>query len=189
MALGTKVKQFRTERDMRGKELASAAGVSPSLISQIENNVTTPSIDVLRRIAAALDVHIGDFFNESGGSTTDSRAPANRPLVVRARARKKLILPESDWVYELLTPDLQGRLELLWIEIGPGHSGQEEFSIHEGEEANVVVKGRVHIWVEDQEYVLDEGDAITIESSRQHRMVNLDSETAIVISAITPPSF
>lgn len=188
MALGTKVRQFRTERGMRGKELAATAGVSPSLISQIENNVTTPSIDVLRRIAAALQVSIGDFFNEEGESVPNNRTSANRPLVVRVNARKKLILPKSNWIYELLTPDLQGRLELLWLEIGPG-AGQEEFSIHEGEEANVVIKGRVHIWVEDEEYVLEEGDAITFESSRPHRTVNLGSETAIVVSAITPPSF
>jgi transcriptional regulator with XRE-family HTH domain len=188
MALGTKVRQFRTERSMRAKELAEAAGVSPSLISQIENDVTTPSIDVLRRIAAALHVAVGDFFNAGGRSVPNNRVAVNHSPVVRANARKKLILPTSNWVYELLTPDLQGRLELLWLEIGPG-SGQEEFSIHEGEEANVVIKGRVHIWVEDEEYVLEEGDAITFESSRPHRTVNLDSETAIVISAITPPSF
>jgi transcriptional regulator with XRE-family HTH domain len=188
MALGTKIRQFRTEHGMRGKELAEAAGVSPSLISQIENDVTTPSIDVLRRIAAALQVSIGDFFNEEGGSVPNNRTPANRSLVVRANARKKLILPTSNWVYELLTPDLRGHLEVLWLEIGPG-SGQEECSIHEGEETNVVIKGRVHIWVEDEEYVLEEGDAITLESSRPHRAANLDDETAIVISAITPPSF
>jgi len=188
MALGTKVRQFRIEQGMRAKDLAAAAGVSPSLISQIENNVTTPSIDVLRRIATALQVPIGDFFDEGTDPVSNSRTLANRPLVVRAQARKKLILPESDWIYELLTPDLRGRLEVLWIEIGPG-SGQEEFSIHEGEEANVVIKGCVHIWVEDEEYTLKEGDAITFESSRPHRTVNLDGETAIVISAITPPSF
>jgi len=189
MALGTKVRQFRIERDIRGKELAAAAGVSASLISQIENNVTTPSIDVLRRIAAALQVPIGDFFNEGDKGASNGRTSANRPLVVRANARKKLILPKSNWAYELLTPDLQGSLELLWIEIGPGRSVPEEPSIHEGEEANVVLKGRVHIWVENEEYVLEEGDAITFDSSRPHRTANLDGETATIISAITPPSF
>ena len=188
MALGTKIRQFRTERSMRAKELAEAAGVSPSLISQIENDVTTPSIDVLRRIAAALHVAVGDFFNAGDESVPNSRVAVNRSPVVRANARKKLILPTSNWVYELLTPDLRGHLEVLWLEIGPG-SGQEECSIHEGEETNVVIKGRVHIWVEDEEYVLEQGDAITLESSRPHRIANLDDETAIVISSITPPSF
>ena len=58
-----------------------------------------------------------------------------------------------------------------------------------GEESDVVIKGRVHIWVEDEEYVLEVGDAITFESSRRHRTVNRDDSPAIVISAITPPSF
>jgi len=188
MVVGARVRQFRNNRGMRGKDLAAAAGVSPSLISQIENGATTPSIDVLRRIAAALGVQIGEFFNQQDSSNSSTSIPVNRPLVVRANARKKLMLPKSNWVYQLLTPDLQGRLELLWLEIGQG-SGQSECSVHEGEEANVVIKGRVHIWVEDQEFVLEEGDSITFDSSRPHRAANLDSDTAIVISAITPPSF
>ena len=189
MALGTRVREFRMERGMLAKELAEGAGVSASLISQIENNVTTPSIDVLRRISAVLEVHVGEFFNQDGDGDPGAEPAATRPLVVRAGRRKKLILPQSRWVYELLTPDLQGKLELLWLEIGSGGSVPVEFSTHEGEEANVVIKGRVHIWVGDEEYVLEEGDSVTFESSRPHRTANLDDETAILISAITPPSF
>ncbi|HUV94446.1 MAG TPA: helix-turn-helix transcriptional regulator [Anaerolineae bacterium] len=51
MSIGRKTRLLRNERDMKGKELATAAGVSPSLISQIEHGTTTPSIDVLRRVA------------------------------------------------------------------------------------------------------------------------------------------
>ncbi len=189
MALGSKVRELRTQRHMLAKELAEAAGVSPSLISQIENNVTTPSIDVLRRISAVLDVHVGEFFNQNGETGASAELTSARPMLVRAGRRKKLLLPESHWVYELLTPDLQGRLELLWLEIGPGGSAPTEVSRHEGEEANVVIKGRVHIWVGDEEFALEAGDSITFESSRPHRTANLDDETAVLISAITPPSF
>ena len=168
-----------------------AAGVSPSLISQIEHGTTTPSIDALGRIASALGVHIGEFFNqEIGAGSEAARSPrVERPLVVRANARKKLMLPTSKLVYQLLTPDLQGRLELLWMEIGPGLPFPTEPSVHQGEEASIVIRGRVHIWVDDEEYVLEEGDSITFESSRPHRTANLDREPAIVICAITPPSF
>ncbi len=189
MKLGAKIRQLRLERDLSGKELAALTEVSPSLISQIENDITTPSIDVMRRIAKAINVAVGDFFDtEPSESVQRNGAPAQRPLIVRKNRRKKLILPTSNWVYELLTPDLQGRLELLWLEIGPG-SGQEEWSSHEGEECNIVLKGRVHLWVEDEEFVLEEGDSLTFESIRRHRVVNREQETAILISAVTPPYF
>ena len=189
MALGVKVRHFRLERELTGKELAAAAEVSPSLISQIENDLTTPSIDVIRRIAKALGVAVAGFFDDDIGETNiRNGSTPYRPLVVRKNRRKKLILPTSSWVYELLTPDLQGRLELLWLEIGPG-AGQEEWSSHEGEEADVVIKGTVHLWVEDEEFILHEGDSITFESGRRHRVVNRERETAIVLSCVTPPSF
>lgn len=191
MSIGRKMRLLRDERDMKGKELATAAGVSPSLISQIEHGTTTPSIDVLRRIASALQVPVGEFFGEQNDTLFKTTRPSQvgRSSVVRANARKKLMLPKSNLVYELLTPDLQGTLELLWIEIGPGLPFPREPSVHQGEEADVVIKGRIHIWVDDEEYVLEEGDSITFDSSRPHRTANLDGEPAIVICAITPPSF
>lgn len=189
--IGRMVRRLRNERSMKGNELAAAAGVSPSLISQIEHDTTTPSVDVLARIASALGVHVGDFFDRQNDAVSNGTMPSEvaRPLVVRANARRKLMLPTSNLVYELLTPDLQGSLELLWIEIGPGLPFPTQASMHQGEEANIVVKGRVHIWVDDEEYVLEEGDSITFESYRPHRTANLDGESAIVICAITPPSF
>jgi transcriptional regulator with XRE-family HTH domain len=190
MGVGASVRQLRLERGFLGKELAAAAGVSPSLISQIENETTTPSLDVLRSIANALHVQVGDFFTPDGTATGNGVTPtAKATRVVRANARKKLILPTSHWVYELLTPDLQGRIELLWIEIGPGLPPPSEPSAHEGEESNVVIRGRVHIRVENEDYVLQAGDSITFESSRPHWTANLDDEPAVLISAITPPSF
>jgi transcriptional regulator with XRE-family HTH domain len=188
MALGARIRQYRVERNLSGKELAAAAEVSPSLISQIENEITTPSIDVMRRIAKALQVAVGNFFDDVGEMPPRNGATPHRPLVIRKNARKKLILPTSNWVYELLTPDLQGRLEVLWLEIGP-NSGQEDYSIHEGEECDLVVKGRVHIWVEDEEYIWEEGDSLTFETARPHRVVNREQATAIIISAVTPPAF
>jgi transcriptional regulator with XRE-family HTH domain len=189
--IGTRIRTLRLEHGLLGKDLAKAAGVSPSLISQIENNITTPSIDVLRRIAAAVNAPIGGFLDEQEAPTihaANSASPRSA-RIVRANARKKLLLPTSKWAYELLTPDLRGRLELLWIEIGPGLPIPHEPSMHVGEEVNVVVKGRVHIWVEDEEFVLDEGDSLSLDSSLPHRTANLDREPAVVISAITPPSF
>ena len=50
-------------------------------------------------------------------------------------------------VYQLLTPDLSGALELLWIEYGPGATTAETPFTHQGEECGVILEGRLEVHV------------------------------------------
>lgn len=164
--------------------LAKACGVSTSLISQVERGLTSPSLDVLWAVARALDVPIGTFFqgdqiDEPGGKA---------PVVVRADHRKRLGV-NSTLTYELLSPDLRHQIELIWVEFGPGVEGPLAPFTHPGEEQMVVIQGEMHFWVDDAVYVLQAGDCITIDASRPHRAGNRSGALAIVIAAITPPSF
>ena len=101
MSLGTRIRAVRTLRGLSSAELAKAAGVSRGLISQIELDRANPSIDTLRRIATALESPIASFFDE---------APANG-IVVRSGERRTMRLPRSGLTYQLLTPDLNRRIE------------------------------------------------------------------------------
>ena len=109
-----------------------------------------------------------------------------RAQLVRAGRRKTLGLPGSV-TYELLSPDLKHQIELIWVEFAPGQAG--EVYAHEGEEQMVVIRGQMHYWVRGEEFVLDAGDAITIDASQPHCAVNRGAEPAVVIAAIAPPSF
>jgi mannose-6-phosphate isomerase-like protein (cupin superfamily) len=53
----------------------------------------------------------------------------------------------------------------------------------------VVIQGEMHFWVDGEEFVLQAGDCITIDASRPHRAGNRSVAPAVVIAAITPPSF
>ncbi len=146
--------------------------------------MTSPSLDVLWAIARALDVPIGTFFQ---GEMIDDLAE-KAPVVVRAGQRKKLGV-NSTLTYELMSPDLQHQIEFIWVEFGPGVEGPLAPFIHTGEEQMVVIQGEMHFWVDGAEYILQAGDCITIDPSRPHRAANLSDSSAIVIAAITPPSF
>lgn len=164
--------------------LARLCGVSTSLISQVERGLTSPSLDVLWAISQALDVPIGTFFQgEPVDETTETAA-----VVVRSDQRKKLGI-NSSLTYELLSPDLQHQIEFIWVEFGPGVEGPLAPFIHPGEEQMVVIQGEMHFWVGEAEYVLQAGDCITLDSSKPHRAGNRGAAPAIVIAAITPPSF
>jgi len=187
--IGPEVRRLRTERNLSAAAVARAAGVSPSLISQVERGVTSPSIEVLWAIARALDVSMGAFFQ----ATTDEAPAAQEPdraraVVVRAHQRKRLALPNSV-SYDLLSPDLKHQIEFTWAEFAPGEGSPREPYSHAGEEQLVVIEGEIHFWIDGDEIVLGQGDALTIDSGLPHRAENRSDRRAVVIAAMTPPSF
>lgn len=179
-SLGKRIQTVREERKMTRADLARAVGMSRSLISQIERDTANPSVESLRRIAGALNVPIALLFEER--SLTQN-------MVVRRDERKILRVPRSKLAYELLTPDLNRRIEFLWIELEPGERGPTTPFAHEGEECVLCLKGEVHIWINDQEYTLSEGDSMAYDSGLPHALANLGMEKVVLISAITPPNF
>ncbi len=191
-ALGAEIRALRARRGLTSVMLAKQVGVSTSLISQVERGITAPSLDVLLRIARALGVSAGDLFQNATtpgeSAPTSTRAGEARVRVVRACERKRLGLPTS-MTYELLSPDLKHQIELIWVECQPGATSAETPHTHPGEEQVVVLQGVMHYWVDGEEYVLGAGDAITIDSRLPHVIVNRGTEPAVVIAAITPPSF
>jgi mannose-6-phosphate isomerase-like protein (cupin superfamily) len=165
-------------------ELARAVGVTPGAISQIERGRVQPSLSTLRAIADALGEPIFRLFV----SGTDDHLGDH--VLVR-RGERKLIKPSLSPVeYELLSPDLSGRLEVLEIRLQPGSATAPEPQRHAGEEEfMLIVKGRGRLELGGRSYELGPGDSATYVPSQPHRLVNVGRTELIQISAITPPSF
>lgn len=198
--LGLRVRSLRRSRSLTTRDVAAKAGVSASLVNQVETGKTSPSFSTLRQIARALEVPLGEFFSD-GGSSDGAPAQARRVqpsptpppsgesvVIVRRDRRKRLQLPDSHVVHELLTPNLRWDIEFLWVELEPGHPPLESMG-HPGQESAIVIAGTMHVIVGEDEYVLETGDTISLDSSIPHRIENRGEETVIQISAITPPSF
>lgn len=161
--------------------MARAAGLTESFISQMERSRVNPSVASLQRIAQALDTPLGRLFDEVA-------APNGR--VVRRAQRARLTYPGLRATDYLLSPDLKGRLEVIWAEAAPGGGSGEEPYSHEGdEECIVVIGGRMEIYVGDERYVLGPGDAITFSSRLPHRWKNVGRGMLKAIWTITPPSY
>lgn len=188
LELGRCIRKIRLERGMTLQAVAATARVSQSLISQVERGLASPSISTLRRIAGALDVPIAALFL-GGDASDDETDRAGRRLVVRKSERKGLHVPRSKVVYELLTPDLNRKIEFLWIEYEPGSITHPEPMSHPGEENAVCLEGSVVVTIDREEFVLTEGDSISFDSGRPHQVENRSTRRAVLISAITPPAF
>ncbi len=108
--LGQTVLRYRQKNRMTIREFAEHAGISTSLISQIERGQANPSLSVLELIAKALQVPLFSLFiNEIN---TDS-------LILRKQDRKKVFRENSDHiVHEILTPDfMKANIEILMMEL------------------------------------------------------------------------
>ncbi len=179
-SLGERIRTLRETRGESLRQLAEATGLTQSFLSQVERDLTSPSVASLRKIAEALGTSIATFF--AGGS------PNGR--LVRKDARPVLVHPKRRWRDSLLTPSLKGKLQVIWTEIEPGGgSGDEPYTHDSDEECVVVVRGRLDFWVGEEHYRLKTGDALTFESRIPHKNRNPGPGKTQVLWVMTPPSY
>jgi transcriptional regulator with XRE-family HTH domain len=180
--LGEIVRSHRVSAGLSLNALASSAGVSAGLLSQIERGNGNPSYNTLIKLAHSLGVRVGDFF---GGQDPEPKLAG----LVRADGRRRLLLSEHDMVYELLTPSMNGKLGMIRAQIAAGWSNETVPFLHEGEECIVVVEGSLVVVVGAERYELGLGDALTYDASVPHWYANVTGEPAVLIGSMTPPSF
>lgn len=184
---GKRIREVRKSKNISIVELAKMVGVSKSLISQVERGDVFPSLSTLEKIAVALEVDITQFFK------IESAPPfSETEIVVRENKRKKITLPNSSMVYNMLTPNLRKSLEFLLIEVPPysaKEAEEEEIEIfkHDGEEYFFVVEGQLELAIEEQRYLLNAGDSGCFDSSLAHVWRNNSDQKGSFIIAATSP--
>ena len=183
-ALGQQIRALRQSKAVTLAQLAERTGLSIGHLSQVERGLSTPTIRQLQAISTGLGVRIGWFFQPM---PEPEREPGG--VVVRAGHRRRLRYDGLGMTDHLLTPSLDGRLELLLSTLEPGASSGEEPYSHEGEEAGLILEGTLELWIDDEHHLLAQGDSFAFASTRPHRYRNPGSTTTKVVWAITPPSF
>ncbi|MDR7574146.1 MAG: helix-turn-helix domain-containing protein [Armatimonadota bacterium] len=180
--LGLLVQKVREQRGLTLEQLAERCGVSAATLSLLERGQGNPSFATLLRVATGLRVPIATFFQ------SDVRQDG---IVVRAEHRKRLVVGQSEGRrYELLSPDVTGAIEMLWVRLEPGVWTEDEKVAHEGEECLVVLDGRLEAHIgQGPPHILEPGDSIYVRSEIPHSYRSSDDAPATFVIAITPPSF
>lgn len=182
--VGAQIRDLRKAKGMTLQALADAVGKSVGYVSQIERGISAISIPTLHAIAGALGVNSTWFFQGS------ARAPADeRDIVVRAAHRRRLDFTGTGMVEELLSPTLTGAFEIVRGVMEPGAETGEEAYSRPGEEAGVVIKGRIEVWVGTRHFILEEGDAFTFPTTEPHKSRNPGPGEAEVLWIIAPPHY
>jgi transcriptional regulator with XRE-family HTH domain len=179
---GEKLRTIRERRGLTLKEVAERAGVSESLVSQIERNKVSPATDTLLSLADALDLDLEYLF-------ADYRR--DRPVkIVRNSGRSSFAKPGV--LYERLVR-LEGQdrdgieAYILTIEAG-AKTGNTEYG-HTGWELGVVESGCAELSVGNNTYRLETGDSAGFRSDVPHVLANAGKGPLRMFWVITPPKF
>ena len=177
MDLGGKIKQMRNQLGFTQEELADRCELTKGYISQLENNLNSPSITALTDILSALGSNLAEFFQEE-----------REEKVVFTK--EEFIEKDSDGVlWNWLIPNAQkNMLEPVLVELAEDASTSGDIP-HEGEEFGYVLEGKIAIALGNKRYICKKGEAFYYSASKPHSIINKGRGKAKFIWISTPPNF
>jgi len=178
--VGARLRSVRTTFGLSQRELARRAGVTNGLISLIEQNRVSPSVSSLKKVLDGVPMSLAEFF------TLDMSAAPQAFFGVH----ELIELGNAELSLRLVAAQRPGRqLTVLHERYAAGAATAEEMLAHRGEEAGVVVRGRIELMVGGATRVLGPGEAYYFSSQLPHRFRNVGREVCEIISASTPATF
>ena len=178
LEIGAKIKRLRLQLGLTQDELAARTELSKGFISQLERDITSPSIATLVDILTALGTDVGHFFTEK----------ASEKIVYRAD--DMCVKDEQDGAsIQWLVADAQrNALEPILVTLPAGARTVPD-DPHEGEEFGYVLSGAVVLLLGDKKYRVKKGDGFYFRPHSTHSLVNAQKTPARVLWVSTPPSF
>lgn len=179
MDIGNKIKELRIAKNLTQEELADRAELSKGFISQVERNLTSPSIATLIDILQCLGTNLNDFFSEE----PDEQVVFHEDDFF---VKEDLELHNS---IEWIIPNAQkNMMEPIRITLDPGGSTYRDVP-HEGEEFGYVLQGSIKIHVGKKVYSAKKGESFYFTPHSEHYITASKTAGAKFIWVSTPPSF
>ena len=182
------IKQIRETKKLSMREIAKRAGVTASLISQIENGRVSPSVETLFALATAMQVPVAHFFAVSDGGTGNPSQMLTRTdrRIIRKLERRTLSL-ETGIVWESLTNEETSSVRFIEILYPPGGRSAKLMLRHTGRDFLVVMEGEITVQLEFQNYTLKAGDSMWFDAIIPHQFCNESSTPTRLISVTVDP--
>ncbi len=177
MNIGGKIKRLRIASQLTLEELANRSELTKGFLSQLERDLTSPSIATLEDILEALGTSLHEFFNES----QDEQIVFTKD--------DYFVNTQDDYVINYIVPNAQKNdMEPILIELEKGHSSMV-MEPHEGEEFGYIIAGKIKLHYGQKEYTVKKGETFYFKGNRTHYIENLNETMARVIWISTPPLF
>lgn len=175
--IGKKIKQLRLKLDLTQSELAGRTELTKGYISQLENDLSSPSIATLQCILDVLGVSLEEFFSEP--------------------KEEKIVYKSSEYLYSengsckttwLITDSQVKEMEPIILTLPDGAESDERFPF-EGEEFGFVLDGKIEIVTAKERHKLKKGDSFSIDGKKQHKIKNISKGESRVLWVTTPSNF
>lgn len=177
MEIGGKIRELRIRNGLTLSELASRSELTKGFLSQLERDLTSPSIATLEDILEALGTNLSEFFQNA--------------------EEEQIVFKEQDYfediqeayTIEWIVPNAQkNKMEPILLTLHPGQASQE-LNGSEGEEFGYVLKGVVHLIMDNRKYVVKAKETFYLPKSKTHFLFNPGKSDARILWITTPPMF
>lgn len=177
--IGQTLRLYREKTGRNQSDIASQAGISISMLSQIERGMVSPSIDTLVMVCQSLGLDPSDLFK---------RLSNDRPVRIH-HFGERLTMKNEGIRYEQLMISSQGvyQMELFLLELDPGYKTTLSGKGHEGVEIGYVLNGNAILNIDGVEHQVLEGDSIYFNSHLPHQLSNSGPDIFIAVWSISPP--
>ena len=175
MHLGSLIRHIRKEKKLTLKSIAEKAGISEGFLSQVENNVNSPSVDTLSKICDAIGVQAGDILNQV--------QEQEKLVIIRKPDWDDFDIPHTGFVTQRFFPP-QNRMVIdsAILAINPGITIPVRKNIKNGQEVICVLKGTVTLIHGDEQIHMEEGDVAHFwADTRRPSITNRNTETTVIL--------
>lgn len=177
MDIGHKIRQLRIQKDLTLEELASRCELTKGFLSQLENDVSSPSISTLEDILEALGSSLSEFFSD------------DKPNKIVFGKDDFFVDERDNCTISWIVPNTQrNEMEPILLTL-PAGGESFEMAPHNGEEFGMVLDGSVILDMSDKRMKIKKGETFYLHGKEFHRLINSGEKTAKVLWVSTPPLF
>ena len=178
-SIGNILKMFREKTRKYQGQVATKAGISISMLSQIERGVVSPSIDTLFCVCQAVGMDIAELFRRISPDTP----------VRLMRAGQRLSTKHNGVLFEQLAVSVSAGYpaEMFELEVKPGKRIGLSGSGHEGIEMGYALEGSAVLTVDGIDYKIGKGDSVSFNSNLPHSLVNEGRKIFRAVWTALPP--
>lgn len=169
MKIGYRIKNLRNQRRITLSELAKKTGLTTSFLSQVERDISSPSVSSLEKIAEALNTKIGYFFERGEGKEL---------VFIRKGTNKQVLDKQKGISCETLSSGMLNiKMQPQVFTLGADSELTKELMYPEGEKFGMLLKGKAELWCDSDKFILEEEDSIYCAYTQKlKRLINI-SET------------
>jgi transcriptional regulator with XRE-family HTH domain len=179
MDIGQKIKELRIQKSLTQEELADRAELSKGFISQLERDLTSPSIATLMDILQCLGTNLEEFFSDTS---------AEQVVFKKTDYFEKYDGDLKNLVKWIIPNAQKNMMEPILLTLDPGGSTYPD-NPHEGEEFGFVISGSIVLNIGNRSFKAKKGESFYFTANKQHYITASNKIGATLLWVSTPPSF